>query len=60
MSWFSKKKTDEEFRAEVERESRRMTSEVKAKTLAWAERVAREEPDSRLAQAILDSARNDL
>lgn len=59
-SLFPKEKTDEEFRAEQDRQSRRRGSEVKARNLAWAEHIAEQSPDSRLAQGILEAARRDL
>lgn len=60
MSWIPKMETDEEFRAKRARESRRMASETKARNLAWAEQVAEQSPDSRLAQGILEANRRDL
>lgn len=60
MSWFSKPKSNEEIRADRDREARRSASESKADQLAWAEREAKKNPDSKLAQGILDYNRRNL
>ncbi|MET9782666.1 hypothetical protein ABZY32_16510 [Nocardiopsis alba] len=60
MSWFPKPKSDDEIRADRDREARRSQSESKARQLAWAEREAKKNPDSKLAQGILDHNRNNF
>jgi hypothetical protein len=59
MGWFSGT-SDEERQAEQDRESRRAISESRARQLAWAEREATKDPNSKLAQGILDYARRNL
>lgn len=60
MGWFSSGKSEEERNADLERDNRRAISEQKAKQLAWAEKEAAKNPDSKLARGILEANRNNL